>query len=173
MSKDILIKNIQDLALKKGDFVLASGEKSSYYIDLKNAYTYPHVMGGIVSGMIDQIGGFSFDRIAGLELGAVPIAVALSMKTDVPFVIVRKKKKGYGREKMIEGEVKKGENVLLVEDVVTSGSSLKQAAGIVRQAGGICARALAVVDRLEGAGSNLQKINIELTPLLTIEDLEI
>jgi orotate phosphoribosyltransferase len=63
--------------------------------------------------------------------------------------------------------------VLLVEDVVTSGSSLKQAAGIVRQAGGICARALAVVDRLEGAGSNLQKINIELTPLLTIEDLEI
>ncbi len=171
MFKGILKNQIKNHALKRGEFTLASGKKSSYYLDLKLAYTKPEVMEEIVFGIKEKIKGRRFERIAGIELGAVPIAVALSMDTKIPFVIVRKEKKDYGTSKRVEGKIAKGDNVLLVEDVATTGTSLASAADAVRNAGGNCIYAVAVVDRLEGAGENLQKINIALIPLLTIREL--
>jgi orotate phosphoribosyltransferase len=173
MISETLKKQIQSLAVRKGDFTLSSGNKSTYYIDLKLAYTNPEIMKGIVSGMGKILEGLKIDRIAGMELGAVPLAVALSMNMAKPFVIVRKERKGHGATKRIEGKINKGDTVILVEDVVTTGDSLARTAEIIRGKGGKCTKAITVVDRLEGASENLQKINIDLIPLLTIEDLGI
>jgi orotate phosphoribosyltransferase len=173
MSKKILIKHIKDQAVKKGDFLLSSGKKSHYYLDLKLAYTQPEVLMEIASGVKEKIGGTGVERIAGLELGAVPIAVAVSIETQIPFVIIRKERKGYGAGNRVEGEVKEGDNVVLVEDVVTTGESLVSAVEAIREAGGVCNMAIAVVDRMEGAEERLKKINIALNPLITIEELEL
>lgn len=171
MFKTFLVQYIKKHALKTGEFQLASGKKSSYYLDLKQAYTRPAVMKEIVYSLKNELKGQPFDRVAGMELGAVPIAVALSMEMDIPFLIVRKETKGYGAGKRLEGELHKDDRVLLVEDVVTTGGSLASAANVIRESGGVCTKAVAVVDRLEGARENLQKINISLSALLTIQDL--
>jgi orotate phosphoribosyltransferase len=171
MKRDFLIEQIKEFAVKRGDFTLASGKKSNYYLDLKLAYTNPAVMKEIVFEMREMLQGSKVDRIAGMELGAVPLAVALSLSIEIPFVIIRKEKKGYGATKRIEGEIKEGDNVLLVEDVATTGGSIASAVKAVRDAGGECRNAIAILDRLEGAKENLQKINISLIPLLTIKDL--
>ncbi len=173
MADKKLIEEIKSRAVKHGDFTLASGKKSTYYLDLKLAYTEPSVLRAISQGLKERARGQAVDRVAGMELGAVPLAVALSLDLDVPFVIIRKEKKGYGAGKRFEGEIKEGERILLVEDVVTTGGSVAQAVEIIRGAGGECKRAVTVIDRLEGGAENLQKINIDLTSILTIRDLEL
>ncbi|MFQ5801201.1 MAG: orotate phosphoribosyltransferase, partial [Candidatus Hydrothermarchaeales archaeon] len=134
-------------------------------------YTRPDIMKEIVFALKEKLKGQKMDRVAGMELGAVPLAVALSLSAEMPFVIVRKEKKEYGAGKRIEGRIEEGDVVVLVEDVVTTGSSLASAAESIRQEGGRCTTAIAVVDRLEGAKANLEKINIQLNSLLTIKDL--
>jgi orotate phosphoribosyltransferase len=171
MFKGFLIQQIKKFGVKHGEFTLSSGEKSSYYIDLKGAYTRPEVMKEIVRSMTEKLRGFKVDRIAGMELGAVPLAVALSVSMNLPFVIIRKEKKDYGAGRRIEGEINEEDFVLLVEDVVTTGRSIVSATEAVRQVGGRCTKAITVVDRLEDAKENLEKINIELSSLLTIKDL--
>lgn len=173
MASEKLVNEIKARAVKHGDFTLASGKKSSYYLDLKLAYTEPSVLKSIAAALRESAQELDVDRVAGMELGAVPLAVALSLELDVPFVIIRKEKKGYGAAKRFEGEIKNGENILLVEDVVTTGGSVGQAVDVIRGAGGKCKQAITVIDRLEGGEENLQKINIDLTSILTIRDLEL
>jgi len=173
MASEKLIDEIKKRAVKHGDFTLASGRKSSYYLDLKLAYTEPSVLKAIAEALRDGAQGLDVERIAGMELGAVPLAVALSLELGVPFVIIRKEKKGYGAGKRFEGEIREGERILLVEDVVTTGGSVAQAVEVIRSAGGECKQAITVIDRLEGGEENLQKINIDLTSILTIRDLEL
>jgi orotate phosphoribosyltransferase len=170
-SKNRLKDLIKEKALTTGDFTLASGKKSSYYIDLKKAYTYANVMNHIVEGMKEAIEGEKIDRIAGVELGGVPLATALSMKTEIPFVIIRKKAKGHGTGNRIEGELKSGENVVVVEDIVTTGGSVILGIEAIREMGGRCSMVLAVVDRLQGASENLEKVNISLKSLVTVNEL--
>ena len=171
MNKEKLTKYVKDLAIKRGDFTLSSGKKSTYYLDLKLAYTKPEVLHEIVLGLNEKIKGHEFDRVAGMELGAVPLTVALSLSTGIPFVIIRKAKKGHGADKRIEGEILKRDEILLIEDVVTTGGSLVSAVDALRDSGGECTSAVTVIDRLDGAQETLQKVNIDLQSLLTIKDL--
>lgn len=171
MNTRSLNEMIKRYAVRQGEFTLSSGEVSSYYIDLKHAYTRPEVLKEIARAMKEIISELNVDRIGGMELGAVPLAVALSMATEIPFIIVRKEKKGHGAGRRIEGGIKTGDVVVLVEDVVTTGGSLVSAVEAVRTAGGKCTKALTVVDRLSGAEEALKKINIDMESLLTIEDL--
>jgi orotate phosphoribosyltransferase len=122
--RKMLIKAFFDEgAILFGSFVLASGKESDYYINVKKLTTNPKALKLIAELMAERIevGGIEFDRVAGPELGAVPIATALALETGKPLVIVRKKPKGHGTGSQIEGEVKPGERVLLVEDVTTTG----------------------------------------------------
>jgi len=170
-SKKELEKQIKDQAVTRGEFILASGKKSSYYVDLKKAYTDPEVMAMIVEGMMEVLKDENIDRIAGIEMGGVPIAAALSLKTGIHFIIIRKKEKGYGTDKRIEGKIVEGDNVLIVEDTITTGSSVKMGVEAVREMGGKCTMVISVVDRLEGAYENLEKVNISLKSLVTLKDL--
>ena len=156
-------------AFKTGEFTLTSGKKSNFYVDIKQASTNPKILAEIAREMKSLIKDES--RIAGMELGAVPLAVAVSLESGLPYVIIRKRERSHGTGKLIEGNMKGGEHILLVEDVTTSGSSLVKAAEIIRQAKGVVDRALVVVDREEGALELLAKIGITLVPLVKVSEM--
>ncbi len=158
-------------ALKKGEFVLASGKKSDYYINIKEVYTEPEVLKEIAAKMAEIIEGKKIDRIAGVAVGAIPIAVALSLQTCIPFVIVRKEEKNHGTSSKVEGNIRKGDVVIVVEDVTTTGGSMSNAIEALRSLGCICKEALVVVDREEGAEENLKRKGVKLIPLFKVSEL--
>ncbi len=164
-----MLKDEIKKCIKYGNFVLTSGRKSSYYIDLKEIITKPHVLNEI----IERICGIvrDFDKVAGIELGSIPIAVALSLKTNKEYIIIRKKEKKHGIKKLYEGNIERGDVVLIVDDVSTTGGSILRAANILRKEGAIVKEAAVVVDREEGARELLRKNGIELKYIFTSKDL--
>ncbi len=170
MEKGVLIRKLRECgAIRFGRFVLTSGAISDYYIDIKKASTNPDTLKLIADYMTPFIEGYTL--LAGMELGAVPLVVALSLRTDKPYVIIRKEKKVHGTAKEIEGGDVEGEKILVVEDVTTSGGSVLKAIRILREHGGIVDRVVVVVDRESGASERLKEIGVTLTPLLTVNDI--
>ena len=155
-------------AVQFGDFRLTSGRRSKFYVNLKLAATRPQILERIASEMA-QLLPDKVEVIAGMELGAVPLAVALSLKTGLPYVMIRKGERVHGTGSRIEGELLG--NVIVVEDVATSGGSLVDAAEVIRRAGATVERAIVVVDREEGAEEALRAVDIELLPLVRIGSL--
>ncbi len=165
--------DIEDLLINSGavlfgDFTLTSGKKSNYYINIKKATTNPLILKKIAAEMA---GNVKNEKIAGIELGSVPLAVALSLETGRPYVIVRKESKSHGTKEMIEGDLIKGEEVLVVEDVVTTGGSVIRAVNILRENGAMVKKVIAVVDREEGGRENIEKEGVKFIPLLKVSSL--
>lgn len=160
-------------ALAYGDFTLASGKKSPYYIDIKKASTNPVILETLADEMAKSIEdmGLKFDLIGGVALGSVPLAVALSLRIKIPYIMVRKEKKDHGTQKLIEGAMNEGSKVLMVEDVVTSAGSVSVAIDTVRNAGGIIENVFCVVDRQSGGSELLAEKNVKLLSLITAEDV--
>jgi orotate phosphoribosyltransferase len=160
-------------ALRFGDFTLASGAKSSYYVDIKKASTDPKVLYLISMLMAERIqtSGETYDRIAGVVLGSVPLAAALSLTTGIPYVMIRKEKKGHGASGLIEGALGKGDRVLVVEDVITSAGSVISAVEVLRDAGAEVKDVISVIDRESGGGEALERIGIALTSLVKASEL--
>ena len=156
-------------ALAFGTFTLASGKTSSYYVDIKKAVTRPELLRTIADGMAPY--ARTADRIAGVELGAVPIAAAVSLATHKPYVMVRKEAKEHGTRQPFEGELKRGDRVLFVEDVVTTGGTLRGAIERLRGNGAIVEECVCVVDREEGGRMLLAEINVRLHALVSAKDL--
>lgn len=169
MLADALVRRMIEVgALKFGDFVLSSGKRSRVYVDVKLASTFPDILEMISEGMAAKLKDLEFDRIACVELGGVPIAVALSLKMKKPLVIFRKEKKDYGIKGDRIGEVKEGEKVVVVEDVITTGSSALSAARRVEESGASVAAIIAVVDR-EESGRNFMSL-LKLSDLIEAHD---
>ncbi len=158
-------------AVMRGDFVLASGRRSSYYINIKKAYTRPEVMREIVSEMEKKLRRLQYDYLAGVAVGAVPIVACVALSVNRPFLMVRKEEKGYGTGAKVEGEWKPGRRVVLLEDVTTTGGSVLNAALALRGEGLICQDVIVVVDREEGAEENLRREKLRLLPLLRVSQL--
>lgn len=156
-------------AVQFGDFTLASGKKSDYYVDIKRAATRPELLREIAKRMARHVKGH--DRLAGVELGAVPIAAAVSLETDIPYLILRKEPKEHGTKRAFEGELRVGDRVAFVEDVVTTAGTLRKAIESLRAAGAVVDRAVAVVDREEGGADNLRSAGVELVSLLNARNL--
>ncbi|WP_297475899.1 orotate phosphoribosyltransferase [Thermococcus sp.] len=158
-------------AILFGHFVLTSGKESDYYLNVKRLITNPKTL-KLISRLMKERAEelhIEFDRVAGPELGAVPIATALALETGKPLVIVRKKPKGHGTGSQIEGEVKSGDRILLVEDVTTTGGSVLRAMNVLRKEGAEIAAVFVVADREEGAGKNLK--GTVFVPLVTVSEL--
>ncbi|MDR0309443.1 MAG: orotate phosphoribosyltransferase [Candidatus Methanoplasma sp.] len=155
-------------ALQFGEFTLASGAKSDYYINIKKASTNPRVLYLISQLMAEkmQAEGICPDRIAGVVLGSIPLAAALSMATGIPFVMVRKEQKSHGTMKLIEGDLVKGDKVLVVEDVITTAGSSVQAISTLRENGAVVTEIMTVVDREGGGKENLAGIGVSLLSLI-------
>jgi len=154
-------------AVEYGDFILASGARSSYYLDVKSAITSPVVLAAIG----DEIARMeSFDVVAGVAIGGVPLAVAVSLASGKPYAIIRSSEKTHGKSGRVIGNVT-GKAVLLVEDVTTSGRSVLTGIDALREAGAIIGTVVTVVDREAGAGENLARAGVELKALLTAREL--
>jgi len=156
-------------AIKFGRFVLTSGAISDYYIDIKKASTNPEILKKIAESMKEYAEGY--DYIAGMELGAVPLIVALSLETNIPYVIIRKDVKKHGTNKNIEGDNVSGKKVLIVEDVTTSGGSVVKAINIIRQNKGLVDEVVVVVDRESGAEKKIRKHDVNFIPILSVSDI--
>ena len=170
MDRKKLIDCISKVAYLEGDFTLRSGRKSSYLIDKYEFETRPALLSEIARFLADMIPAGT-DRLAGVELGGVPLVVAVALRCDIPYVIVRKEAKDHGLDRPFEGEMKEGEKIALIEDVTTTGGAAVEAAENLLNAGARSVVVLAVVDRLEGAGENFAEAGIEFRSLFTSKEL--
>ena len=172
MTHEQLAKRIADVALLRGEFTLRSGRKSNYYLDKYRFETQPDVLAALGRMLADRV-TVDTDRIAGAELGAVPLAAAAGMAANKPFVFIRNQKKDYGTAKQIEGVLEPGETVMIVEDVLTTGGQVLEAVKTLQEAGAKIERIVAVIDRLEGARDNIERAGLVFESLFTSKDLGI
>ncbi len=161
-------KLIECGAINFGDFILASGKRSKYYVDIKKASTKYEILELMGNMLADKVKG---DILAGVELGAVPLVAITAIKAKRDYLIIRKEKKGYGTSKLIEGDYKEGQEVDIIEDVVTTGGSVLRAIKLLRSAGLKVTRVICIVDREEGGKENLEKEGVELISLIKAREL--
>ena len=168
-----LLAAIREHAYLEGDFVLRSGRRSSYYLDQYRFETRPELLAPLAERIADKVAEVEPDAalLAGPELGAVPLAAAASLRSGLPFLIVRKAGKGYGTDNRLEGAFEEGQCVCLVEDVVTSGGAAAEAVEALREAGLQCRNAVCVIDREEGGIDALARLAVRMWPLYTAGDV--
>jgi orotate phosphoribosyltransferase len=170
MKQEELIHHLKKCgAIQFGRFVLTSGAISDYYIDIKKASTQPKTLQKIAEAIAPYAEGY--DLIAGMELGAVPLVVALSLHVGIPYVIVRKEKREHGTSKQIEGSEVKEKQVLVIEDVTTSGGSVLKTINILREHLAVVDKVLVVVDRESGAREKVLSLDVEFVPLISVSDI--
>ena len=168
-----LARLIRERAYLEGDFVLRSGKRSRYYLDKYRFETRPELLQALGDRLASCVreAAPGATRLAGPELGAVVLTAAASLASGLPFLIVRKEAKGYGTENRLEGHVTAGEEVCLVEDVVTSGGAAAAAVDAVRAAGLSCRTAVCVVDREEGGADALARKAVRLHSLFRAREV--
>ena len=169
MPKDELIQALRDAeAVRFGEFELSHGGTTDYYVDKYLFETDPHCLRLIAKAFAERLDD---RKLAGVALGAVPLVAATSIETGLPYVIARKKAKEYGTGKRIEGRLDEGEEVVVLEDIATTGKSALDAVSALREAGAVVDRVIVVVDREEGARERFEEPGIRLESLLTASDL--
>jgi orotate phosphoribosyltransferase len=171
MTKNELGKAIYETSHITGEFLLRSGTISNEYFDKYQFEANPQLLAEIAEKLSELIPD-DFDYLAGLEVGGIPIATALSMKINKPVVFVRRSAKKYGTCKLAEGPDIAGRKLLVIEDVVTSGGQVVISANDLRNAGAIITRAICVIDRESGGREALKENDIELISLFTMTELK-
>ena len=159
-------------------FRLASGKMSRYYVDCKQALSDPEARALVGQLILERLGAMSLDAVGGMELGAYPIATSVSdaifraTGTKVRAFVVRKEPKQHGIQGVIAGNVKSGDKTLIVDDVVTAGSSTIKAIKRVRQLGLVVERVIALIDRQEEGGrENIEAEGVSFEALITLSEL--
>jgi len=154
-------------AIEFGDFTLASGAKSPYYVDVKTAVTRPELLSAVAETIASSQ---DFDVAAGVAVGGVPLCVATALKKKKPYAIIRASEKSHGKKDIIIGDVRDKE-VLLIEDVTTSGGSALYGINALRDAGARISRVVTVVDREQGAEAMLASHAVRIIPLVRLSEL--
>src|SRR3954462_7237065 len=172
-----LAKVIREKSLKHGKFTLASGRTSDYYIDARLSSLDPEGAARIADAILQEIAGMKVDAVGGMDMGATPIVGAVAIRSfqlnkPMPTFVVRKDVKQHGTQKQIEGPIPPAPcNVVIVDDVVTSGGSIIKAIDAVEKHGGKVLLAISVLDRNAGAREALEQRKIPYRPLLTLQDI--
>jgi orotate phosphoribosyltransferase len=166
-----LARRIYQTAHITGEFTLRSGAKSNEYFD-KYLFEADPVLLKDIAAALAKLVPPGIDALAGLEMGGIPIATMLSQFTGLPVLFVRKKAKEYGTCKIAEGGPVAGRKLLIVEDVVTSGGAILDAAQALRAEGAQLAQVICVIDRESTGQKNLAAAQLSLTPLFTMSQLK-
>jgi orotate phosphoribosyltransferase len=172
MDKTALTERIKEASYLEGDFLLRSGKRSKYYMDKYLFETQPDILKALGKEFCKHLTD-DVTLIAGAELGGVALAAATAMEANLPWIIVRNSKKDYGTSKMVEGVLKEGDVVLLVEDIATTGGQVLEAAKIITAAGATVSKIVCVIDRKQGGRENVEGAGHVFDSIITKNDLGI
>ncbi|MFY9300103.1 MAG: orotate phosphoribosyltransferase [Candidatus Nitrosotenuis sp.] len=161
--------------IKFGDFTLASGKKSPYYVDLRLVPSHPHQFRRMIKHLqnliSEQVGFDNFDAVASVPTGGLVIASSLAFELVKPLVYVRSQAKEHGTGRLVEGLVSNGMRMLVVDDVATTGGSVINGVRELKKAGAKISDAYVIVNRLEGAREGLKKEGVTLHHLLDVFEI--
>lgn len=158
-------------AIRFGDFTLKSGEQSKIYIDLRQIISYPDILRAVSEIIWQQMSGYPLDVICGVPYTALPIATCISLQQNIPMVMRRKEKKAYGTKQCIEGAFKTGQKCIIIEDIITTGSSIIETADDLEVAGLKVKEIAVLIDREQGGALNLQQKHYILHAAFTLKDI--
>lgn len=174
LMKQVGILLIKNSAIKFGDYILASGKKSPYYIDLRQTISSPITMDWIGNALtrivINEIGKDKIDKILGVPTAGVPFATVVSQKLAIPLIYYRQARKEHGVRKKIEGILERNDRVLIIDDLITTGESVIESAEVVRDQGGVVNELVVLLDREQGGKERLRSSRIEPHVLFKISD---
>ena len=179
MTRDQLARAIADACVLRGTFTLRSGRTSSYYLDKYLFSTRPEILRELGKLFAERIRavesalGRPVTRLAGAELGGIPLVAVASLETGLPSLFIRNAKKDYGTAKRLEGVLNAGDTVVFVEDVATTGGQALEGVQVLREMGAHVAAVIATIDRQEGARENVEKAGdgLRFEALFTKADL--
>ena len=174
LMKQVGILLIKNNAIKFGDYILASGKKSPYYIDLRQTISSPITMDWIANSLtrivLNEIGKDKIDKILGVPTAGVPFATLVSQKLGIPLIYYRQARKEHGVRKKVEGLLERNDRILIVDDLITTGESVIEASEVVRDQGGVVNEMVVLLDREQGGEANLHKARIVPHLLFRISD---
>ena len=170
MTDQQVAERIAEVALLRGEFTLRSGRKSHYYLDKYLFSTEPDVLRELGRMFAERLPE-GVNRLAGAELGGIPLVSAASLASGLPCVFIRNQKKEYGTAKQLEGRLERGDRVALVEDVCTTGGQVLEAAKVIEQTGAEVVAIIGTIDREEGARENIESAGYRFESLFTKSDL--
>lgn len=154
--------------IKFGEFKLKSGIMSPVYVDFRGLISHPKVLKNVAEAMVQRLQDMKFDRVAAIPYAGLPIGVAVGIAGDLPMIYPRKEAKEYGTGKLIEGEYKPGETVVVLDDVITDGASKIEAIKPLEEAGLKIIDVLIILDREQGGAGILAKHGYKLHSLMTL-----
>lgn len=167
-----LLKKIKAAAFLEGEFVTRAGKKTNYYIDKYLFETKPEILDAVTDSIKELLPPLdSFDRIGAPELGAVALAALTAVKVNKPFLIVKKQSKDYGTQRLIEGEFKPGERIVVLEDVLTTGGAVLKAVDVLLANQLKIIDIIGVINREEGAFENISQKGFSVKALFNKTEL--
>ncbi|MFI5333569.1 MAG: orotate phosphoribosyltransferase [Chlamydiales bacterium] len=171
LNRELALRLFEIGMVKFGSFTLKSGLHSPVYLDLRLVISYPELLSKIAEMMWKRAEELSFQRVCGVPYTALPIATCFSVSHEIPMLLRRKEVKEYGTKKQIEGVFQKGETCLILEDVMTTGSSILETAESLQKEGLIVRDAVLIIDREQGGRERLNTQGIQTHSLLTLAEL--
>ena len=173
--KEFAIFLYKNNIIKFGNFTLASGKNSPYYIDLRLVPSYPHQFRKMIKNLQDLIdektGLENFDALVSVPTGGLVIASALAIETVKPLIYVRNKSKEYGTSKLIEGKLSSNMKLVMIDDVATTGNSILNGIKQLQEAGSIISESYVIVNRLENANKAMDSVGVKLYQLTDILEI--
>ena len=170
MNREALANRIGTTAILHGEFTLRSGRTSTWYIDKYLFTTQPDILSALGELFAEKI-PTGTTLLAGAELGGIPLVTTAAMASDLPCIFIRNQKKEYGTSNQLEGTLCSTDNVVIVEDVATTGGQVLEAATTIQECGATVIAIIAVIDRCEGARKNIESAGFVFESLFTTADL--
>lgn len=171
MTRSELAQAIRKVAYLTGEFKLRSGKTSNFYWDKYRFESHPEILAAVADEMAKLLPP-SFDKLAGLEMGGIPLATTISLKTGKPALFVRKEAKAYGTCNLVEGGFEKGEKIVVIEDVITTAGQVCISVNQMREMGLVVPYVVCAIDRQQGGAEKIAELGCEFFSAFTLDELQ-